>query len=870
MSSSFPQVRVYSPKKKQFCFIPSSIFRDGVFISEYLARARASFECDSNCTLRLRSPSGSSFGLFSDDTTNPLSFCRSLSVVPRRPDDLSELSTAPYLEFKEVGPNEDLQEGRMLLRLPVFDCQNKQFFFTARIALGVRPEFFAKEGLAGSSRTQSAFIAKVLRCISRLFSAESKFGVFDVSGLPLPNRKDAESSCLSLIDRIFQGRVFIQAAFASSDRQSFHRRLPLFEEIVETETAFLREVARLLALPGAVNPIEPAILKWLLPSSRMAEFEAFLRAEHQRHSAMLATLREARFDFYFPLGETLFELFKEIDQDLEYVQFCADTLIPQDQRRASLLKSGIEHRRAAHTCVCKTTAICECLHRIASRAVQETPRFHPDFPWVELCDRLVADAEPHPRPLDPKAELTGLQKILKKEPEGSKAFALPMQTDRGRGKIALLSSSIILLDEAGKQLLTTISDLKPYAMLACGSRSVLFHNAKEAPQLISFDSTPERARWVAEYRARFVGIWPSELKVDHVLVNMRMRQHALAAKEDEGGTAFYCFGGVDDDLETLEHLLKLTFDDGRPRWTLCSGTQPARRRRASMAATSYGIFLIGGKSEDGSPIDEILCYDGEWKPVTITGKTKPPPGWGFDLVSYAEGKLLLTGGFDQFLFYIGTVSEGPTVSWEVITPSDSFSGLTGHRTFLLGEGYGLIFGGTTRAKQLNSDVLFFAGWGARVSPFACAGISPLYRKGITFAQLGNLIFSIGGSIRDRVSDCFVLDILTARWHLIPGSWANFTSAAACTVGSTAYIIGGVDRNSCLRSLMTKLSVGEADSSPPPSLDQLKAFCRDGPVLPIINEPGRSGVTKSRSGSSPTNIQVRKGRSATAVGHHDEA
>jgi hypothetical protein len=208
---------VYRPRCNQFESIPSFEFSDDRLVSDYLSEIARKFRIGGNCSLRIRSATGSIFTLPSDERLNPISFCRTLAIIPRHPNHSQQSGhvapRTPYLELVEPSVDEDQQEGRLLLRIPVFDPKTKQIYFSARIPISTTPNFFA------TNSPQSALVSKILRCISRLFSSDSQFTLFDSTGSRLPNPIDTASNCVALIDKIFQDRIFIQGTFGASDRQ---------------------------------------------------------------------------------------------------------------------------------------------------------------------------------------------------------------------------------------------------------------------------------------------------------------------------------------------------------------------------------------------------------------------------------------------------------------------------------------------------------------------------------------------------------------------------------------------------------------------------------------------------------------------------
>jgi hypothetical protein len=161
--------------------------------------------------------------------------------------------------------------------------------------------------------------------------------------------------------------------------------------------------------------------------------------------------------------------------------------------------------------------------------------------------------------------------------------------------------------------------------------------------------------------------------------------------------------------------------------------------------------------------------------------------------------------------------------------------LIGHRTFLIGDGYGIILGGRTRDRTINADVIFFEEWGARVCPLACTGFSPLGRNRSSFVMIGNFVLCIGGPVRCPAPECFALDLITCTWQLISGHWGCFHSASACVIGDTAYIHGGIDKRFYWRSSLLQLSLGGSDPRPPPTVEQLRAFATDAPILQPLRE-----------------------------------
>jgi hypothetical protein len=645
----------------------------------------------------------------------------------------------------------------------------------------------------------------------------------------------------SLIDPIFQGRVFVQAEFAPADRQLFNARLSIFERILEIETSFVRDLARALALPGSQNPIDQGCLRATIGPPHMGELEARMRSLHQRHSAFFAKFRESRFDFYFPLGEVLCEICSQFSEELTFGKFTMAYMVMPDQpvksSRSIFVKSSGEGRRAAHACLLQLSTIGEAYRHEIVRAVRATPRFHPDYSWVCRCQRMIdnataATAIPESTG-DQRPALPGFAKLLRKETD---VAVFTVKQERTLFRLAMLKSSLLVIDEAGRNTVSSINEPQSAELLVVGVRSIMLRVGAGDLQTFSLEPTSERDRFVAQFTSRFAPILPTEMKIDPIRVNMRMRFHSLAGISENGLTTLYSFGGIDDDFGTLGQLFRLDLTGDGPKWASCPGAQPPPRRRAAMTSTSIGLFLFGGKADGRVALDDFWLFDGEWRPVALSGGLGPPGGWGHDIVACSENELLLTGGSDSFLFHRCTLSEcGAVASWTTMEPAVPFLGLIGHRTFLIGEGYGVIIGGKTQSKQLNTDVLLFENWGARVWPLTCTGVSPLHRTGATFAKLGNFIVCMGGPVKRPEPDCFVLDLVECRWYLVRGDWPDFHSAAGCTVEGVVYIHGGIDGDLSFRSSMFRVSVGEIDRRPSPALDSLRQFARDGPVLANLRE-----------------------------------
>jgi hypothetical protein len=266
--------------------------------------------------------------------------------------------------------------------------------------------------------------------------------------------------------------------------------------------------------------------------------------------------------------------------------------------------------------------------------------------------------------------------------------------------------------------------------------------------------------------------------------------------------------------------------------------EPKHRKRAGLAATKHGIFMYGGKSDSGRGLDDFLCYRRSWEYVVIEGEVRPPPGWGYNLVADRLGNedylLFLVGGITTFEFYrFKLLSLHPVVGvWELVVSSVSFAGLIGHSTFLLGDGWGIIVGGQTIDKRMNTDVLLFENWGTNVSKLMCSGLSPLSRRCAGFARITNYIFCFGGLPE---GNCFVLNLADRHWYAVPGDWPNFYSAGSVTIHDVIYIHGGINHNFRFQSMLFKLSLSRDDCQPIPSFEELKEFCKHEKILMPIRE-----------------------------------
>jgi hypothetical protein len=383
-------------------------------------------------------------------------------------------------------------------------------------------------------------------------------------------------------------------------------------------------------------------LRAIIGSAQVPELETRLKVLHQRHTAFFVSFREIRPDFYFPLGESLYRLCSELSDDQKFVKFIMDHMVMPDEPHAGRSvfgKSSSEGRRTAHACLLQLSTICEAYRREIGRGLRATPKMHPDYCWIHRCQRAVEAAlEDDRAPTVNLAEFPALSRLLRREADSNVAVFLARQ-DMVKFKLVICASSLLILEESVKGLVTTITDMQSVSLLAVGLRSLILRSVADDGQTFSLDSPQERDRFVSAFRERFIPLWAAGLTVDPLRVNMRMRFHAMAGRRETVGPVLYFFGGMNDDFETLGQLLRLTFVGGdRPQWHVCQGVQPQPRRRAALAATDVGIFLFGGKCDDRVPSDDFLCYKQDWKTVAISGEIKPPAGWGYDLICCSDSQ----------------------------------------------------------------------------------------------------------------------------------------------------------------------------------------------------------------------------------------
>jgi hypothetical protein len=362
------------------------------------------------------------------------------------------------------------------------------------------------------------------------------------------------------------------------------------------------------------------------------------------------------------------------------------------------------------------------------------------------------------------------------------------------------------------------------SLIPFGDRTVVVRDESglSQSQSYSLESRPKRDALLRQVLDRSK-LWGRALAVRAFRVNMRMKRHALAGVSKKGRLC--AFGGVDEDRESLGTILRLTIRDDTMRWSqVLEDWEPKRRRSAALASTKHGLFLFGGKSDSGRGLGELFCYRRVWDIVTIEGDVAPPAGWGYCLVperSAGTGLLLLTGGIGTFCFYRFLLSSVHPVTgrWEQVAPVVPFAGLVGHATFLCGEGWGIIIGGKTIDKRDNRDVLLFQEWGKTVTKLFCTGLSPLNRKGATFARISNYILCFGGIPN---GDCYALDLTDCHWYPVPGDWPAFHSAAAVTVHNVVYVQGGIDRAFRFQSMLFVLSLTDDEREEAIDLEALKA------------------------------------------------
>jgi hypothetical protein len=472
--------------------------------------------------------------------------------------------------------------------------------------------------------------------------------------------------------------------------------------------------------------------------------------------------------------------------------------------------------------------ICDLYRREIGKAVHETSRYHPDYPSLLRCQRDVETGMVRLRDgtASERPEPVGFVKALTKADPTTCTWSL--KQNRTQVQLVLVSGRILLTDQTGNHTILG-RPIREVGIVPFGSRSILMREATSPGQLYSFELQQDRATMVGEYAAR-IPPWDGELRVVAFRVNMRMRFHAIGGLWKNDAPSLCLFGGKDDDFEPVAKTLRLNFTDGRPSWTQLQGPdQPPKRTRPAIVGTKHGVFLFGGKSPEGEALGDFFLYNRVWTPVAVVGKLRPPPGWGYDLVMEASGSLLLTGGNENFMFYRFVITEPSPLSgrWEAVKTSPSFAGLIGHRTFLLGDGYGIVVGGKKLDRTLNPDVLFFEEHGKKVSILACTGLAPLNRSGSTFGRIANFIFCFGGAAEDS---CSVLDLVACHWSAVKGDWSQFRSASACTIRDVIYVHGGIGRDSRFQSALYTLALEAPDPRPTPTVEQLRKFAHKDPLL----------------------------------------
>jgi hypothetical protein len=76
----------------------------------------------------------------------------------------------------------------------------------------------------------------------------------------------------------------------------------------------------------------------------------------------------------------------------------------------------------------------------------------------------------------------------------------------------------------------------------------------------------------------------------------------------------YCFGGVDDDMETIGQRWRLEIINCALKRTPMTGAQPVRRRIA-IAMTPTGLFIFGEKGDGQVCLADFLKDNGGWEVV---------------------------------------------------------------------------------------------------------------------------------------------------------------------------------------------------------------------------------------------------------------
>ncbi len=251
----------------------------------------------------------------------------------------------------------------------------------------------------------------------------------------------------------------------------------------------------------------------------------------------------------------------------------------------------------------------------------------------------------------------------------------------------------------------------------------------------------------------------------------------MAYAWDSASHRLLIFGGADDTFIPSDKLWALDFTTSTPAWVevTTTGTGPAARQGAAFAWDSVGrkLYIFGGGDQDNFEVfDDLFVFDAATNTWSSLSSTTVPPArqLGSMVFEQSTGKLLLTGGFDDFFDSIEdmwVIEPGAaTPNWQQLSgmvPSDYLG-----TTFFTGTTPLLSFGGgTSSGSPFSNAVRSVDSTTGDVTVFSVTGTTPPARVFTRTASQGTNRYIYGGqkpsASGSNARDMWKFDTVTNTW-----------------------------------------------------------------------------------------------------------
>ncbi|OHT04122.1 Kelch motif family protein [Tritrichomonas foetus] len=257
---------------------------------------------------------------------------------------------------------------------------------------------------------------------------------------------------------------------------------------------------------------------------------------------------------------------------------------------------------------------------------------------------------------------------------------------------------------------------------------------------------------------------------------------------------FWIFGGKNPNGQLNGNIYKFT--PNKTDFVVIQnkpGKDPSPRFMTAMTSNSNGLYIFGGTTDGKTGLSDLWHFSfasNRWTKLPEKGDV-PPPGYGYELVSYQDF-LILSGGKDEFGIYKFIFKSN---EWKQVQLSRGIEimSLYGH-SFVPIEttnGAAFIIGGKNSQGEYNDHPIHITKYGEVSNYVRLSKPNPNFRFQHRSVTVNDTIFVIGGDSYE--TDPFALQLSMNSWTtptLEGVKQPSLHGFAMTTDGTSIFIHGG--------------------------------------------------------------------------------